>query len=339
MLSIDVRPPVAWLALDRPDKLNAMTRAFFGELAAALEEVEADGSVRVVVLHGNGRCFSVGGDLAAFGELDGVADRRSYMREAMSAFRAVEECRTPTIAAVHGHALGGGCELTLVCDLVVADETARFGLPETAVGLVPGPGLVRGRAHLGLHALKYLILTGEPLDATAGPGGGPRQRGRAGGRAPREGRGVGGDARRAVADSRSPPPRTSSPQAPGTAPRTPPTRSPCCRGAPMSPRASPRSARSALRHSPAGERADLRSARRARAPPRGGARHGRRRADRAAACERAPDRARAPGGADRSRFLVRARAARRGRAPAACSRRRPMPWSPASRGSTAARCA
>jgi enoyl-CoA hydratase/carnithine racemase len=165
MLSIDVRPPVAWLALDRPEKLNAMTRAFFRELAAALEEVGADGSVRAVVLHGNGRCFSVGGDLAAFGELDGVADRRSYMREAMSAFRAVEECRTPTIAAVHGHALGGGCELTLVCDLVVADETARFGLPETAVGLVPGPGLVRGRAHLGLHALKYLILTGEPLDA------------------------------------------------------------------------------------------------------------------------------------------------------------------------------
>ena len=165
MLRADVKPPIAWLALDRPEKLNAMTREFFGELVEAVRAAEEDDSVRVLVLHGNGPCFSVGGDIVAFGDLDGVADRRAYVREAMWAFRAVEECRKPTIAAVHGHALGGGCELTLVCDLVVADETARFALPETSVGLVPGPGLVRGGAHAGLHALKYLILTGETLDA------------------------------------------------------------------------------------------------------------------------------------------------------------------------------
>jgi enoyl-CoA hydratase/carnithine racemase len=165
MLRGDVKPPIAWLALDRADKLNAMTRDFFRELIEGVRLAEEDASVRVIVLHGTGTCFSVGGDIVAFGDLEGLADRREYVREAMWAFRAVEECRKPTIAAVHGHALGGGCELTFVCDLVVADETARFGLPETSVGLVPGPGIVRGGAHVGLHVLKYLILTGETIDA------------------------------------------------------------------------------------------------------------------------------------------------------------------------------
>ncbi len=167
MLRSDVKPPVAWLALDRPDKLNAMTRGFFGELAAAVRAAEDDDAVRVIVLHGTGACFSVGGDIVAFGELAGIDDRRAYVREALESFRAVEECGKPTIAAVHGHTLGGGCELTLVCDLVVADETARFALPETAVGLAPGIGLVRAGAHVGLHALKHLVLTGAVLDAHA----------------------------------------------------------------------------------------------------------------------------------------------------------------------------
>src|SRR3954447_3386015 len=165
MLRSDFRPPVAWLTIDRPDKLNAMTRAFFGELAVEIARAEEDDRVRVVVIHGAGRCFSVGGDIVAFGDLEGADDRRAYVREALWSFRRVEECTKPTIAAVHGHALGGGCELTLVCDLVVADETARFALPEAGVGLCPGPGVVRGRSNLSLHALKYMIFTGIALDA------------------------------------------------------------------------------------------------------------------------------------------------------------------------------
>src|SRR5262245_37170769 len=165
MLRSVVKPPVAWLTIDRTDKLNAMNREFFRLLAAEIDRAEADDAVRVIVFHGEGRCFSVGGDISAFGDLAGPADRRAYMREALWSFRAVEECSKPTIAAVHGHALGGGCELTLVCDLVVADETARFALPETAVGLAPGIGLVRASAHVSLHALKHLVLTGATLDA------------------------------------------------------------------------------------------------------------------------------------------------------------------------------
>jgi enoyl-CoA hydratase/carnithine racemase len=165
MLRYDVRDSIAWLTLDRPEKLNAMTREFWSELRAALARADADVDVRAAVVHGEGPCFSVGGDIAGFGELKDAEDRHAYVEEAIGALLAVEEARTPTIAAVHGHALGGGCELTMVCDLVVADETARFGTPEASVGLVPGLGILRGRAHVNLHWLKYMILTGRSLDA------------------------------------------------------------------------------------------------------------------------------------------------------------------------------
>jgi enoyl-CoA hydratase len=134
-------------------------------MSEALRAIAADDAVRAVVLHGAGRCFSVGGDIEDFGAIGGVADRRAYMAEALAAFRAVDELGKPTIAAVHGHALGGGCELTMCCDIVVCDETARFGTPETAVGLTPGPGMVRGLSHVNLHWMKYMVLTGLPLDA------------------------------------------------------------------------------------------------------------------------------------------------------------------------------
>ena len=166
MLRYELRGPAAWLTIDRPDKLNAMTRAFFGELQERLDRADADAGARCVMIEGAGRCFSVGGDIEGFGDLTGAADRRAYLREAITGFRAVEEFTKPTIAAVHGHALGGGCELTFVCDIVVADETARFGLPEAAVGLLPGPGVVRGwprEPHP--PRLKHMIFTGEVLEA------------------------------------------------------------------------------------------------------------------------------------------------------------------------------
>ena len=165
MIHSEIRGTTAWLTLDRPEKLNAMTRAFFSELTGCLADVQGNDAVRAVVIHGAGRCFSVGGDIEGFGELGGTGDRRAYVREALRAFRAVEDLTKPTIAAVHGHALGGGCELTMVCDLVVADTTARFGTPEASVGLFPGPGVVRGRANVSLHTLKHMIFTGATLDA------------------------------------------------------------------------------------------------------------------------------------------------------------------------------
>lgn len=165
MLTYTVEESIAWAALDRPEKLNAMTAGFWTELADVLDRAEADPEVRALVFHGNGRCFSVGGDIAGFGELHDSADRREYVRGALGALRAVERMPKPTIAAVHGMAMGGGCELTFVCDIVVCDETAMFGTPESRVGLIPGLGVVRGGATMNMHWLKYMVLTGEPLDA------------------------------------------------------------------------------------------------------------------------------------------------------------------------------
>src|SRR4051794_1153238 len=166
MLTIEIRGAVAWVTLDRPEKLNAMPRSFYNELRDTADELTANSDVRVVVVHGAGKCFSVGGDIDDFGNIPGgVAARREYMREALNGFRAWDELPKPVIAAVHGHALGGGCELTMVCDIVVADETARFGTPEAGVGLIPGPGAVRGLSHVNLHWMKYMILTGLPLNA------------------------------------------------------------------------------------------------------------------------------------------------------------------------------
>jgi enoyl-CoA hydratase/carnithine racemase len=165
VLTYSVEGSVAWAVLDRPDKLNAMAREFWPELHAVVGRAAADPGVRVLGFRGEGRCFSVGGDIESFGELADAADRRAYVGEALGAYRAVEALAKPTIAAVHGHALGGGCELTLVCDVVVADETARFGMPEAQVGLVPGLGVVRGLAHVNLHWMKYMVLTGEVLTA------------------------------------------------------------------------------------------------------------------------------------------------------------------------------
>src|SRR6478735_8580310 len=132
MLTTEIRGTTAWVTLDRPEKLNAMPRPFFGELTQTMAGLAGDDRVRVVVFAGAGRCFSVGGDIEDFGNIGGVHDRRTYMAEALGAYRAVDELPKPTIAAVHGHALGGGCELTMVCDLVVADGTAKFGTPESS---------------------------------------------------------------------------------------------------------------------------------------------------------------------------------------------------------------
>lgn len=165
MLAVEVRHAIAIVTLNRPDKLNALTFAFWTDLQQLLADAADDPAVRVIVTHGAGRCFCAGGDIEDFGDLDGIAARRRYQELAFSAYRALETFPKPTIVAVHGFALGGGCELTMVTDIVVADTTAQFGTPEAAVGLMPGLGVARGRANTNLHWLKHMIFTGEHLSA------------------------------------------------------------------------------------------------------------------------------------------------------------------------------
>lgn len=165
MLSVEVDEAVAIVSLDRPDKLNALTIGFWTDIQQLLMDAQEDAEVRALVVHGSGGGFSVGGDIEGFGDLGDIAARRRYQELAVAAYRSFETFPKPTFVAVHGYALGGGCELTMVADVVVADATARFGMPESSVGLMPGIGVVRGHANTNLHWLKHLIFTGEHIGA------------------------------------------------------------------------------------------------------------------------------------------------------------------------------
>jgi enoyl-CoA hydratase/carnithine racemase len=158
---------VAEIVLDRPDAMNALSTAMAGRLAAVCDQVAADPGIRVVVLSGHGdRAFCVGADLKERNEMSEAdfARQRPVFRRA---FGGIRELPQPTVAAVHGYALGGGCEFALSCDLIVADETAVFGLPETTVGLVPGGGGTQlALRKLGPGRALDLVLTGRRVVAT-----------------------------------------------------------------------------------------------------------------------------------------------------------------------------
>jgi len=163
---LDADGPIAVIVIDAPDKLNAMGRSFWREMREALAMLECDGRSRAVIITGAGeRAFSAGGDIASFVDLDTTDAKREFQRDCMRTFAAVEECRLPVIAAVNGYAMGGGCELTLACDIVIAADTAVFGMPESAVGLVPGFGVLRAPSVIGRHWTKLMMFTGERVDA------------------------------------------------------------------------------------------------------------------------------------------------------------------------------
>ena len=165
-ITVKADGPVAVIHLDRPEKHNALTEAFWPQMREALAHLEADGTTRAVVLTGAGdKAFSAGGDIAGFGDLDGAAAKRAFQADCLRTFAAVEECALPVVAAVNGYAFGGGCELALACDLVLASNRASFAMPESAIGLVPGFGVLRGPAVMGRHWTKWMVLAGERVDA------------------------------------------------------------------------------------------------------------------------------------------------------------------------------
>jgi enoyl-CoA hydratase len=159
------RGAVALLTLDRPKALNALDRATLERLRARLAELAGDRTVRAVVLTGAGRAFAAGADIAEMRGL-GPVEAEAFSRLGHAALADLEALPVPTIAAVNGYALGGGCELALACDWIYASTKARFGQPEVNLGLIPGFGgtsrLVR---RVGPAWAKELILSGEPIDA------------------------------------------------------------------------------------------------------------------------------------------------------------------------------
>ncbi len=164
--AVAVSGAICEVLLDRPAAMNALSTAMAVRLAQVCAEIAADLQVRAVVLAAAGeRAFCVGADLKERAGLTdaGLLAQRPVFRAAFGAVLALPQ---PVIAAVHGYALGGGCELALCCDLIVADETALFGLPETTVGLVPGGGGTQlALRRLGPGRAADLVLTGRRVSA------------------------------------------------------------------------------------------------------------------------------------------------------------------------------
>ena len=154
---------IAVATLNRPDRLNALSEPLMSELVAALRELDADEEIRCVVVAGSDKAFAAGadiGELASSSAIDLYASRRV---DRWDELRAV---RTPLVAAVSGFCLGGGCELAMACDLIVASETAQFGQPETQLGLLPGAGgTQRLTRAVGKATAMDVILSGRRLTA------------------------------------------------------------------------------------------------------------------------------------------------------------------------------
>lgn len=157
---------IRWLTIDRPQALNALDPVTMAALGRALEACDAAPELRAVILTGAGeRAFVAGADVAALGAMT-PAEAAAFSRQGQTVFGLLERLRVPAIAAVNGHALGGGCELALACDFIYASTTARFGMPEARLGVIPGFG---GTASLprriGLGRARELLFTAEIIDA------------------------------------------------------------------------------------------------------------------------------------------------------------------------------
>lgn len=154
---------VALVQLHRPDVLNALNQALMDELVAVLEEADRDDGVRCIILTGSARAFAAGADIREIAEASAVEMLQGYRFQQWERMRRVTK---PIIAAVTGFALGGGNELAMLCDLIVAGESARFGQPEINLGLIPGAGgTQRLTRAVGKYRTMELVLTGRQMTA------------------------------------------------------------------------------------------------------------------------------------------------------------------------------
>jgi enoyl-CoA hydratase/carnithine racemase len=154
---------VALLRLNRPEARNALSPEAMDELAGELERLDPDPEVRCVVIAGSEDVFAAGADIRAMSER---SFEQALRHPAARFWRRLAAIKTPTVAAVSGYALGGGCELALACDMIVASETATFGQPEITLGIIPGGGGTQRLARvIGKQRAMELVLTGRRFDA------------------------------------------------------------------------------------------------------------------------------------------------------------------------------
>lgn len=158
-----VQPYIAHIQLNRPKELNALNLQLMHELRDALKALDEDEQVRVIVLSGNEKAFAAGADIK---QMAGKTAIDMYNVDQFSTWDAIKKIKKPIIAAVSGFALGGGCELAMLCDMIVASESARFGQPEIKIGVMPGAGgTQRLTRAVGKALAMEMVLTGKFITA------------------------------------------------------------------------------------------------------------------------------------------------------------------------------
>ncbi|MCR2763028.1 enoyl-CoA hydratase [Microbacterium sp. zg.B48] len=160
---VETRGRVGWITLNRPEALNALNTQVMRDIVAAASVFDADERVGAIVVTGSERAFAAGADIK---EMEAKSGLDMVMSDHFGGWAQFAALRTPVIAAVSGYALGGGCELAMMCDLIIAADTAKFGQPEINLGVIPGMGgsqrLVRA---VGYYKAADLVLTGRMMDA------------------------------------------------------------------------------------------------------------------------------------------------------------------------------
>jgi enoyl-CoA hydratase len=164
-LTLDVEARVATLTVNRPDKLNALNDATVAELGHAIDQIRVDDSIGGVLITGAGRAFVAGADISELSSQTPIL-AKARARAGQDVFRRIETCPKPVIAVVNGFALGGGCELAMACHIRIASDAAKFGQPESKLGLLPGYGGSQRLPRLvGKGRAIQLLITGEMIDA------------------------------------------------------------------------------------------------------------------------------------------------------------------------------
>jgi enoyl-CoA hydratase len=163
-LLVETRGRVGLIRLNRPQVLNALSNRLMEELEAALDAFEADDAIGAIVLTGNERAFAAGADIK---EMKDKSFMEAYLGDFITkTWERTAQCRKPVVAAVAGFALGGGCELAMMCDFIIAAENAVFGQPEITIGIIPGAGGTQRLARfVGKSKAMEMVLTGRRMDA------------------------------------------------------------------------------------------------------------------------------------------------------------------------------
>ena len=160
---VETRDKVGLITLNRPQALNALNSALIAELNQALDSWESDDSIGCIVITGSEKAFAAGADIK---EMQSKTYMEAYSQDFIGTWDRVARCRKPVIAAVAGFALGGGCELAMMCDFIIAADTAKFGQPEIKLGVMPGAGGTQRLARfVGKAKAMDLCLTGRMMDA------------------------------------------------------------------------------------------------------------------------------------------------------------------------------